>query len=255
MTIGNAKVEAIQGHSLNVQDNRDGRYTFNFTSCYDSKPLQVKINGTELKGSPFNVVPVDPQKCTIRLEPLDERSTLFIKLLGGNDREKKAIVQTVDCKGDKVNIGNAKVEAIQAGHSLNVQDNQDGTYTFNYTSRYDSKPLEVKINGTGLKGSPFNVVPEVDPKKCTIQLGLPGGNDRRKKAIVQTVDCNGDNMITGNAKVEAIQGHSLNVQDNRDGTYSFNYTSRFDSKPLQVKINGTEMKGSPFNVVPEVDPT
>ncbi|XP_072020569.1 filamin-A-like [Amphiura filiformis] len=243
MTFGNVKVEASQGGNLlHVQDNNDGTYTIDYASYECKQPVQVKINGTKMKGSPFNILPqvVDPQQCTIQL-----------RLPNGN-RNLKAIVQTIDVNGQKMTIGNAKVEAAQFGDTLHVQDNNDGTYTIAYASYGGS--LHVKINGTEIKGSPFNTLQEVDPQRCTIRLGLLG---RRgfQKAIVQTVDAKGLIMTTGNTKVEATQnGDSLDVQDNNDGTYTIEYDPYGDSLPLHVTINETEMKGSPFNTQPEVDP-
>ncbi|XP_072017256.1 E3 ubiquitin-protein ligase TRIM56-like [Amphiura filiformis] len=91
--------------------------------------------------------------------------------------------------------------------------------------------------------------PQVDPRKCTIQLKLQRTGKWGCKAIVQTVDKKffGHKMSTGGAKVEATQdGCSCDVQDNNDGTYTFDYSILLGS--IHVKINGTEMKGSPFSV-------
>ncbi|XP_072046829.1 gelation factor-like [Amphiura filiformis] len=275
MIIGGTKVEATQGgNSLHVQDNNDGTYMIDYDSCKGSQPMYVKINGTKMKGSPYNTLPeVDPHQCTIQLglpgNPYDA---------GGLCRKDNMIanVQTIDANGDKMTFGNAKVEATQDGDALDVQDNNNGTYTIRYDSCKGSQPMYVKINGTEMKGSPYNTLPEVDPHQCTIQ-GLPG--DRLSKqyraggicmgmelmtatvqketmiATIQTVDVNGHDMTIGNAKVEATQdGDSLDVQDNNNGKYTIDYNSCKGSQPMHIKINGTEMEGSPYNTLPEVDP-
>ena len=86
-------------------------------------------------------------------------------------------------------------------------------------------------------------VPQVDPSQCTIEFGYTFGDC----AIVQTVDTTGQLMTSGGAKVEATQDGwgSNTVEDKNDGTYTFN-CSLF-SGLLHVKINGTPMKGSPFD--------
>ncbi|XP_072019601.1 tripartite motif-containing protein 2-like [Amphiura filiformis] len=243
MIFGGTNVEATQGgDALRVQDNNDGSYTIDYDS-HKGSPLYVKINGTEMNGSPFNTLPqVDPHKCTIQL---------FFSSLSVYS---KAIVQTVDVNGHKMTISNAEVQATQGGRPpCCLKDNNDGTYTILFDS-YRGKELHVTINGTEVKGSPFNTLPEVDPQQCTICLKLPGGY-HIQRAIVQTVNIRSDKMTTGNEKVEATQdGHLPRVQDNHDGTYTFDYNSNEGSQLLHVKINGTEMKGSPFNTLPQVDP-
>ncbi|XP_072022067.1 tripartite motif-containing protein 3-like [Amphiura filiformis] len=189
------------------------------------------------------------QQCTIKLD-----------LTSGSDQKRRAIVENVDSNGQRMIISCTNVEATQGGHSLHIQDNNDGTYAIEYDSHGRSLPLHVEVNGAEMTGSPFSTTPDVDPQRCTIRLGLPVPSGYgNMKAIVQTVDINGHKMTTGNAKVEAIQGRNLlSVQDNNDGTFTFDYDSHWGkqpSLPLQVKINGTEMKQSPFNTVPaEVDP-
>ncbi|XP_072046830.1 gelation factor-like [Amphiura filiformis] len=273
MTFGNAKVEATQGGLgvKNVQDNNNGTYALRSDSYKGSQPLGVKINGTAMKGSPYNTLPqVDPHQCTIQLGLPGGRLSKESCASGYRRMENMiAKVQTVDIDGKRMTIGNAKVEATQDGdsltHSLHVQDNHDGTYTIDYNPHGagGSQPIHVKINGTEMKGSPYNTLPEVDPHQCTIQLGLPGGrydvDGYRKKenmtAKVQTVDTNGQKMTIGNAKVEATQ--ALHVKDNHDGTYTIDCKCKphgaEGSQPIHVKINGTEMEGSPFNA-PQVDP-
>ncbi|XP_072051299.1 E3 ubiquitin-protein ligase TRIM45-like [Amphiura filiformis] len=216
---------------------------FDFTEKHDSALAQIQKSLEDL--------------CDIRWKPQDDpqRCTIQLGLPTGYQR-LKATVQIVDTNGHNMTTGNAKVDATQGGNSLRVQNNHDGTYIIDYASCRGSQPVYVKINGMEMKGSPFNTLPEVDPRQCTIRLGLlrVSGN-KHDKAKVQTVDRNGHNMTTGNAKVEAAQGgNSLRVQDNNDGTYIIDYASCRGSQPMYIKINGTEMKGSPFNSLSEVDP-
>ncbi|XP_072024713.1 E3 ubiquitin-protein ligase TRIM45-like [Amphiura filiformis] len=231
ITIGKAKVEATQGRdSLNVQNNNDGTYAIEYDPYRGL--LHVKINETEMKGSPFSST--DPQKCTIQLG------------LPSGCCKKKVIVQTVDVNGHTMTTGNAKVEATQNGDSLHVQDNNDGTYTIEYDPYGNSQPLHVKISGTEMKGSPFNT--QVDPQQCTISLGLPHKHFK-KKAEVQLVDVNGHNMTIGNISVIGTQGgKTLHAHDYNNGTYTIPYMPYSGVSLLHININGIQMKGSPFKV-------
>ncbi|XP_072017833.1 E3 ubiquitin-protein ligase TRIM33-like [Amphiura filiformis] len=92
--------------------------------------------------------------------------------------------------------------------------------------------------------------PQVDPQQCTIQFGLPSAKGWFKwnKAIVQTVDETGHKMSTGGAKVQATQdGYPCDVQDNNDGTYTFDYQVLAFRASLDVTINESGIKGSPFS--------
>ena len=97
--------------------------------------------------------------------------------------------------------------------------------------------------------------PQVDPKQCTIQRGLGVQAMNWRKAIVQAVDTNGQLMTTGGANVEVTNikydkfhrsPQHVQVQDNNDGTYTFEYHIYWDR--LYVKINDAPMRGSPFSV-------
>ena len=75
-----------------------------------------------------------------------------------------------------------------------------------------------------------------------------------RKAIIQAVDTDGKLMTTGGEKVDVIlesegQMRRLQpppVQDNKDGTYTFEYSTLWDQ--VNVKINGTPMTASPFQL-------
>ena len=83
---------------------------------------------------------MDPSQCTIEFQAM---SGIL-----------RAYVQTVDTTGRLMITGGAKVEATQDGWGLDVQDNNNGTYTFECDTFLEV--LYVKINGIPMKGSPFN---------------------------------------------------------------------------------------------------
>ncbi|XP_072030170.1 tripartite motif-containing protein 2-like [Amphiura filiformis] len=180
---------------------------FDFTEKHHSATAQIQESLHDLGDIRWKSQ-VDPQRCTIQLG-----------LASGSKYKHRAIVQTVDSNGQRMLIGGTKVVATQSERSLDVQNNNDGTYTIDYDAAYWC-PLYVTINGTEMKGSPFKTEPEVDPQQCTIKLGPPTG-DRFRKAIVQTADVNGCKITFSNAKIEATQKYyTLDVQDNNDGTYT-----------------------------------
>ena len=86
--------------------------------------------------------------------------------------------------------------------------------------------------------------PHVDPKKCTIQLGLKGLTVFYRKAIIQAVDTKGQRITFGGAKVAITQGSGPRQVQDKDGTYTFKYT--IYGSHIHVEINGTPMKGSPL---------
>ena len=121
-----------------------------------------------------------------------------------------------------------------------TSDKTDFTFTDNHESALDQiqKSMQHLYDVAECK-------PQVDPKKCTIQLGLPehGGY---MTARIQTVDTNGQLITTGGANVMATQdGNESCQRDNKDGTYSLTYNPYLVGK-IRVTINGTPMIGSPF---------
>ena len=239
MTAGGASVQAIQSkYSWRAEDNKDGTYAINYTSNYASKPLYVQINGIEMEGSPFNTHPhIDPQQCTVQLGlPTDSQERY------------KAVICLVDCDGHKMTTScNAMVKVTRGDDELDIADNKDGTYTIDYTLKVDSPPLDVRVNGGAIHGSPFSTLPEVDVERCTIKFGETEGHGW-KKAIVKLVDSHGREMTAGGAEVEAWHGgYSADVADNDNGTYTIDCNSYWH-EDLIVKINGKKMQGSPFHV-------
>ncbi len=90
---------------------------------------------------------IDPAQCTIQVALPSEK--------GHNGYLKKAIVQAVDRNGHKMSTGGATIAATQEERALNVEDNNDGTYTFHYLSNLNPRKLYVKVNETAIAGSPF----------------------------------------------------------------------------------------------------
>ncbi len=86
--------------------------------------------------------------------------------------------------------------------------------------------------------------PQVDPSRCTIQVGLDGTDEFSNKATVHTKTKNGESLTVGGAEVTASEGgQMLQVTDNNDGTYSFEYYMLFN---LQVSVNGTPLTCTPL---------
>ena len=87
---------------------------------------------------------------------------------------------------------------------------------------------------------------QADPSQSVVHFDGPKGWFGSYEATVYTVDFNGNIMTRGGAMIEAAtRWGSLDVVDNRDGTYSFSCTSF--AKTVYVAINGEKMNGSPFH--------
>ena len=110
---------------------------------------------------------------------------------------------------------------------------------------YLVEPSNLKNRQHGIKPDSASAEskPLVDPKQCTMK-SIRTKSFMWQKTLVQTLDTSGQLMTTGSAKVQATQGgSSLQVQDNKDGTYTFEYSPLLG--PIQVQINGTPIRGSP----------
>ncbi|XP_072016441.1 E3 ubiquitin-protein ligase TRIM45-like [Amphiura filiformis] len=227
------ELEKAELPNTTASDNTD----FEFTEKHHSAMTQIKESLQDVCDIRWNAK-VDPQQCTVQLGLASEQEGYW----------KKAIVQTVDSNGHKMALAGANVEVLQDGAPpYIVQDNNDGTYTFNYNQVCELL-LRVKVNGIEIKESPVclhAIKPQIDPHQCTIQLGLYADNGY-KNASVQTVDRYGHNIAIGGANIKA-EGNQHGLVDNKDGTYTIRYNP-FNRGSLHVKINGNEMKGSPFVV-------
>ncbi|XP_072019700.1 E3 ubiquitin-protein ligase TRIM71-like [Amphiura filiformis] len=112
---------------------------------------------------------------------------------------------------------------------------------------YDVAPGDVALSNPPT----CRTLPPVESRSSTIHIGQQGKTWYFPKATVtvyRLTDSNKDElMTTGGSNVVASQGGKLLlVQDNNDGTYTFEYWSL--GAPIHVNINGTPMKGSPFKV-------
>ena len=248
ITTGGANVEAMQPPLiLPVKDNKDGTYEFHYYSFL--KEIHVKVHGRPVKGSPFFVLQrADPNRSTIHLQ--DATPDYWYK---------KGTVQTVDYNGQQLHTGHTEVEVTQHGKSLYVNDNNDGTFTFKYSTQKHSV-ISVQIDGERMKGSPFFVRKQADPDQCEVLLqqgkrtfdGLNMGP--LFKATLQTVDYYGNRLKTGGATVKATQlQFDLQVHDKHDGTYEFHYYQYF--RDIHVSVNGKTLLDSPFFDRPQVDPS
>ncbi len=140
-----------------IPDTESDKTDFVFTAKHRSAMTQIQSSLQDLWDISWKPVP-DPKQCTIKLSLPSEKKGYW----------KKGIIQTADSHRRKHNIGGAIIEIFQGDKSqCVVEDSNDGTYAFHYNSRYDSKPLHVKIDGTEMNGSPFISVPDAHPQKCS----------------------------------------------------------------------------------------
>ncbi|XP_072022363.1 E3 ubiquitin-protein ligase TRIM45-like [Amphiura filiformis] len=182
---------------------------------------------------------IDPSQCTIELQQ-DKRDVEGLNI----GPIYKATLQTADNKGNNITTGGARVDVSQLNFHLDIQDNNDGTYEFEY---YSFGAIHVNINGKPIWGSPFNDLSKLEPKLCIIRSEPKPNSRYYRKTIVQTIDSTGYHIKTGGVKVVATScGWHPPVHDNKDGTYWFEYEPGCLPR-LTVTINGKHIKGSPFD--------
>ncbi|XP_072016246.1 tripartite motif-containing protein 3-like [Amphiura filiformis] len=247
MTTGGASIVASQlWNSLPIKDNKNGRYTLTYSSLLGDV-MYVRINGKSMKGSPFNVPKeIDPSQCTIQLQ--QEKQDIKGLNIGPM---YKATLQTITYDGKLITSGGARIDASQLKLPLDVQDNNDGTYKFEYYPSFGA--IHVKVNGKTIAKSPFYDLSEIDPKLCTINSKQM--SKRIRTATVQTVASSGQLIKTNGTDVKAAYKYcvpKIEVHDANDGTYWFDYDSGCE---VTVTINGERMKESPFYDHIEPDPS
>ena len=97
---------------------------------------------------------------------------------------------------------------------------------------------------------------QIEPGLCTVTVTGNQKAYKECKAILHTVDANGQSITTGGALVDAklhvqlMPGKARRclVQDNDDGTYTITYTPFLDANDLIITINGVAIRKSPLRI-------
>jgi len=257
-----------------IVDNGDGTYTGSYTPTTSGNSdlvIEVKTEafgeGLINNGQPYSVhvlagAPVAAN--TVASGP---------GLKGGNAGVKSVVtVQAHDQFNNKLTVGGAPINATLLSKtdgrtlSVDVKDNNDGTYTLQYVpEKMGAYQLDVKLGDQHIKNAPFDfnaIFGLADALNCEFSesdLTHDGSSRNLVAGVTDTIkiftkDAYGNPITSGGAKVEGIfKGDNVPVQvhDNGDGSYTLKYTPTVTGKfSLDVLVGGKSVGGKkPLPVV------
>ena len=241
---------------VSVVDNGDGTYTADFTPTkVGDYTARVKINGKELKDSPFkfSVSPaaVSPGNCVasgpgISRGKADKAAPFTVQLRDQFDNDIKENPGSV-CESaiilsekrhaheypDSSDDESEKPEAVAEDPRtvVNMADNSNGTFGGAYTLKAAGNYiLEVTVDGAAIKDAPFNV--KGNPGRPHIPNSVVRGARKGKAGVdgarVILKDAQGNPRHKGgqkvHAKLEARRDPDvIEAIDNGDGSYTIPY--------------------------------
>jgi len=234
-----------------VHDNGDGTYTVQYEP---TKPGDYKVN-VSLEDTPIKDMPR-----TIHVKATSAAGKTWADgpgLVSGKvfDNEPTYFtIHSVDHDGKPRNDGGDKFDVkIKGPRDIRpeVIDNNDGTYTVKYEPDVAGDyVIDVTAEGEHIKDAPF---------KVQIREGTDAGNSTASFTItVQAKDKHNNPKTFGGDKFDvyirggpkgAPKGNCDGV-DNGDGTYTAHYSLEQPGEyKVSVKLNGKNIKGSPFKAV------
>ncbi|HEU4953263.1 MAG TPA: invasin domain 3-containing protein [Gemmatimonadales bacterium] len=154
--------------------------------------------------------------------------------------------------------------AISGANTVNqvpITEQGSGTYTASYTpQKSGSDAITVKVLGTALSGTLTSTVIPGPPSPLTTAVDVPSRvtvfpNELPVHVKITAFDALGNRITRGGANYEvrvqdgSTEGAPLDLTDNRDGTYSASFNSGTGVFLVHVRLDGTEVKDSPFQVI------
>jgi len=257
---------------VDVVDNRDGTYSCTYVPRTAAKTklevaVKTEMYGTEnIHGAPF----------TIDVNP-GSASATFTEASGPGTKGAVAgetapiTVTTKDEFGNLLLDGGAPISATltnledQSTLSVDVLDNNDGTYNLSYIPQTAGNyQLDVKLGEESIKDTPLvvSVAPgAADPLNFSWSEFETDKSGKRvlvagvtEKFNVQAKDSFGNPLTNGGLKIKGkLTGEEnvpVNVQDLGDGSYEVSYTPhKAGDYKLDVTVDGQPIGGGP-NPVP-----
>jgi filamin len=232
-------------YKVTYQPKDPGNYHVEVVERNPSNPLYYD----HLKNSPIDVV-IDPGTDAAQsiaygpgLEPgnLDTAEDLNFTI-EARDKNGKPIKQGGDNFAVDIQGPDGPVQA-------KVKDNGDGTYAVSYKPNGPGPhDIAVTLDDVPIKGSTFHVdiKPGAWARNCFID---------HFTFLIQTRDKRDVNLKEGGQKVAVdIKGPKgavkCDLKDNNDGTYTATYSTKDKGEyKINVTVDGTSIKGSPFNQV------
>jgi len=154
--------------------------------------------------------------------------------------------------------------AVSGANTVNqvpVTEQASGAYTASYTpQKAGSDAITVKVLGTSLPGSLTSTVIAGPPSPLTTTVDVPSRvtvfpNELPVRVKITAFDALGNRITRGGANYEvrvqdgSTEGAPLDLTDNRDGTYSTSFNPGTGVFLVHVRLDGTEVKDSPFQVI------
>ena len=223
----------------------DGSYLVEVTPTEQgTHQVDIKMDDSHIRGSPFTVEVIDPSKCAIVGEP---PSSIHI----GDEAE---FVVTTAGSGS----GNLETFCEVEGEtklSLVMKKTAEATYTITIKpSVVGSAKVYVQFGGESISGTPF-MVNVVDAEKCSV-IDLPDGC---KIGEPVRFALNSRGAGSGLPQVEFVGPNGTltpAIVDNKDGTYwvELDGISVMGYYRIDIKYGGRLIPGAPFNFQVEEAP-
>ena len=206
--------------------------------------VNIKMDDSHIKGSPFTIEVIDPSKCAVVGEPpssihFGDEAEFVVKTAGSGTGSLETF-----CEGE----GEAKV-------SLMMKKTAEATYTITIKPTVvGSAKVHVHFEGEPISGTPF-MVNVVDSEKCSV-IDLPVGckiGERVRFAL------NSRGAGSGLPQVEFVGPDGTltpTIIDNKDGTYwvELEPVTVVGYYRIDIKYGGRLIPGAPFNFQVEEAP-
>jgi filamin len=278
-----------------VTDNGDGTYTVAY-EVDEPGEFTIHVTGDDehIRDSPFKCVvteraaavatraaaptsaapPAPVASAPVRRRPFAAHCTAGGAGRRGSTAGEPATfrVATFDRDGVPLDFGGATIAGSLNGEPLSVADDGNGTYKCAYVeTRAGQFALAVTVDGSAIKGSPFQVT--IAPSAPSAAHAVVTGDGARQAFTdepalieIQTRDQYGNACVTGGAQITVqVMGGENNdlvdgvVTDNGDGTYDAVYVVPAEFAVLEpdmcmcaVAMGGTVVDESPFEVTVNV---
>ena len=231
-------LEAIRVYTVEEGDIHHLKFDPDITGHYT---VEVKWEGRDIPGSPFDFNIVDPLKCIVKGLPFE----------GDHVHVDEPLNITVDTKevGDCI----PQVSVIMKENPVDIEkiDKTDGIFTYNFIPKYFGKAsIIVKVADTHVPSSPCNFT-VVDPNKFSI-IGLYPEDDYAIVCEPVTIEISGRG--TGEDEI-LVTAHGPSADLNVDVVNKGDeiYEAKFvpiepGSYEVFIEYAGRHVNGSPFTI-------
>jgi adhesin/invasin len=217
--------------TVTVVDNGDGTYSATYTpTIVGTDEFSITLDGTGIGGGPYNSVVVPgPGSAAQTTATVPEGTAGFVTLIDIQARDdfSNALIASGGIVAVTVTTGP------NAGATVTVVDNGDGTYQASYTPQLaGTDNFEISLNSVVIGGGPYSSVvtaSDASPAQTTATVPATGTAGIVTTIVVQTRDVNGNDLTSGGETIGVVVAGAnalaaVNIVDNDDGTYTATYT-------------------------------